>query len=187
MVRYPILILLALILPRLAEASSWPASIFDRASPAVLNVVKTHQALVSEAEEHIYFCNIASEKIACQYNQYRFILDYVAAFYNDHNSQLNVAFDFSEQAAGFGDTASNSAPVPGILPNPIQSCAWSLAILGSGGSGIVPTDSNEADINCNTLSSAATDAAKARAAVIDQEIAEHIARGDDPSRVVDGD
>jgi hypothetical protein len=169
-----------------AGASTWPDSIFDGADPAVISVVKAHHDLVNDAEQHIYFCTKKSERRDCSINQYQFILDYVAAFYNDHNSQKNVEFDFSEQASGFGYTVDLSAPTPGILPNPIQSCAWSLAIMQSGGSGVEPTDSNEVDINCNGLSEDARDAATARSRVIDQEILAHIAKGDDPSAVIDG-
>ncbi len=174
-------------LPSVANASNWPDSIFDGAAPAVLGVVKSHPDLVADAEQHIYYCVSPAEKALCQFNQYHFILDYVAAFYNDHNSQLNVAYDFSEQGAGFGDTVSYSAPEPGILANPIQSCSWALAILRSGGSGVEPNDFNEADVDCKDLSDDATAAAKARAATIDQEISRYLSKGDDPSAVVDAD
>lgn len=170
-----------------ARASTWPDSIFDGAPPTVLSVVKANPDLVYEAEQHIYICFKSDEKQLCQLNQYRFVLDYVAAFYNDHNSQMNIEYDLSEQAAGFGDTASFSAPEPGILPNPIQACAWSLAILGSGGSGVEPNDSNEVDINCANLSEDAHDAAKARATVIDKQIQAQVAKGKNPSSVVDDD
>ena len=153
-----------------AGASTWPDSIFDGADPAVISVVKAHHDLVNDAEQHIYFCTKKSERRDCSINQY----------------QKNVEFDFSEQASGFGYTVDLSAPTPGILPNPIQSCAWSLAIMQSGGSGVEPTDSNEVDINCNGLSEDARDAATARSRVIDQEILAHIAKGDDPSAVIDG-
>lgn len=180
-------IIVVLLMPRPAAASEWPDSIFDGASPAVLSVVKSHPDLVNDAEQHIYWCVKKSEQQLCQLNQYRFVLDYVAAFYNDHNSQQNVAFDFSERSAGSGDTVSFSAPEPGVLPNPIQSCAWSMAILGSGGSGVDPTDSQDVDSNCNNISPDALDAAKIRAAAIDREIQGHVGHGSDPSSIVDGD
>lgn len=147
--------------------------ILQYASKNIRDKLLKHPNLVHEATLYLTSCRLQSSKDDidyCRYNRIRFLVEYVDAFYNHITAQENVAFDL----AGDGGT---SMPMPGIWPNHVQSCAWRLAILGSGGPGVGSDDETFARGDCSGLSVALRHVAEARAAAIAREIRKHLADG----------
>jgi hypothetical protein len=175
-----------------AVASTWPDSIFHGAAPQVLGEVKAHADLVREAELYLTVCasKDPDEVQGCESNQYNFVMDYVYAFYNEHMSQSNVAYLLSgellEPVEDPKAAEESLASQAGIIPHPIQGCAWRLAILGSGGPEVDDTDNDSAQEDCRKLSSVDQAAAQARANVLIKEISVHLARGDRPVDIFTG-
>jgi len=135
-----------------------------------------HPKLVKEGELYLLPCRFSKtkdKKQICESNRIDFLINYVDAFYNHITAQQNVAFEL-------GGDGGTLMPMPGILINHLQSCAWRLAILSSGGPAVDSSDLVYARGDCNQISPDLRVAAAARAKAIDREISHTISDGSSP-------
>jgi len=184
---------LALSISGTAYGSTWPDSIFNGIDPLVLKEIKAHPDLYNEAKLYLTACvsKDPDEIQGCYSNQRNFVMDYIYAFYDEHMSQQNVAYLLSgellEPVESPKAAMMNRITQEGIAPNPVQGCAWRLAILGSGGPQVDDTDTLSMQEDCGNLNAADQIAAKARASVLIHEIALHLARRDKPLDIFTSD
>lgn len=169
------LLCLHLISPGCALAAD-TFSIPDGATAWQKKELLKHPKLVKEGELYLLPCRSLDTKDdiqICKSNRIDFLINYVDAFYNHIVAQQNVAFDL-------GGDGGTSMPMSGILINHLQSCAWRLAILSSGGPAVDSSDLVYARGDCSHISPDLRVAAAARAKAIDRQIAHTISDGSSP-------
>ncbi|OYV89688.1 MAG: hypothetical protein B7Z57_11720 [Acidiphilium sp. 37-60-79] len=143
--------------------------------------VLAHPHLLAEAEMYLNACRFQKGQSAlmlCHNNQSDFVVDYIDAFYNHITAQENLAYLFS-------GAQGDSLDLLGIAPNPIQGCAWALAIVGSGGPMVGWTDTVDAKSDCRRLSAMSRTAAEARASELVREIHIHLSSGTHGVTIID--
>lgn len=132
--------------------------LFAGQSQAVISFVQAHDDLASKAQVFLSECPDVESQGLCALNQTRFILDYIAAFYGDHDSQQNIGYAL----AGEGISQSGNMQV-GVASEPVWGCAWRIATLTSGEPGINGSDLQGYKDDCESLAQDDQDQANALA------------------------
>jgi hypothetical protein len=133
----------------LAGSQSWRdgvyignvVDLFQGETPETISFVKAHSGIALGAREYLAPCPTKEDQ-GCLFQQKRFILDYIAAFHGDQNSQDNIATVL----------AGGSSSVAGVQPNPVRSCAWRIAIMMTASHGISENDLDQYNNGCWPLS-----------------------------------
>lgn len=159
--------------------------LFAGQKPAIISFVKSHPYLARSATLDLTPCPNDGSQNLCSLNQTMFILDYISAFYNDHNSQQNVAYDLSGDGMPPKTVDRGNAQV-GVKPDPAWGCGWHIATLISGGSDVNETDLDSYKEDCESLPADEQSQAEGFAvSFLVPEIHAHIAKGTIPFALVD--
>ena len=128
-----------------------PVKLFAGRSKSVVDFVKSHPDQASLAVLYLTPCPSKEAEDLCSENQTRFVLDYIAAFYNDLNSQENVAYDLSGRGMPPKSIGEGNMQA-GIAPDLKWGCAWRIAILTSGDPAVDDGDMQNFMNDCEEMS-----------------------------------
>lgn len=181
-------------LAAIADQSDWqdgvytgePADFFAGQSPAIIALVKSNDFLARVAVTNLSPCPDDGTQQLCNLNQTRFILDYIAAFYGDLNSQQNVAYFLSGDGMPPKIIVNQGNLQIGVSPAPVSGCAWRIAILISGHPDVSDGDFLNYKEDCEALSSHDQESANTTAAAdLVPQIQAQLAHGSIPFSLVD--
>lgn len=119
----------------------------------------TGPSAAGEVDNFLKICSLQADPAVCEADAKQFSNMYTAALKRDYTSQRNVAYIFS-----YGRSEA-------VQKNPVQGCAWRLAIIASGSPKVDGGDRMNLDVECGRLSATELAAAKARASAIGRTIA----------------
>jgi hypothetical protein len=127
-----------------------PVELFAHESPATQAFVKAHDDLALQARVYLRPCPGGIDPLACQIDQHTFIMDYIGAFYGDHNAQTQIAYILSGDGLPPYAIKDEEANI-GVGVDPVMGCAWRIAILLSANPQVELTDLDQYDTDCHRL------------------------------------
>lgn len=166
-----------------APASSWPQNLFAQSPLEIQQEIAANLDLVRETEVFMAPCAGKPNVEYCQFQQVRFIENYVGAIYGDYESISNVVSFLGGDGVPPKSTAPGSLQ-EGISVVPVQGCAWAQVLMESGAAQVTSSDAEHMKDECVGLSELDLQLASRRARAIRQEIIAHTAKGNSPTAII---